>query len=211
MNPTEWEKRVEAVFTKRDGERTYFLERACILGAVFILMASAPLAALVPDSWLQVDSLAALDHWARGIWPKLNHDAGVLDAASPVRGMRYSLFVLYCISIMAVVLLVTVPMAWRSIKSSSERLTYPQSSALWKIPVALLFLIYWNVIETGFFGSTTSVGRGITLTWSLWLWTALVWGASAMTLGGAMVVLAKIWTHGRPENSYEYMQRMPRE
>lgn len=211
MNPTEWEKQIEAVFTKRDGAWTYSIERACIFGALVILMASAPVAALVPNSWLQVDLLAAIDNWARGVWPKLHHDAGVLDAASPMRGVRYSLFLLYCVGVMIIVLAVTVPASWRSIKISSERLTYPQSSALWKIPIALLVLIFWNVFETGFFGSKTSVSRGITAGWALWFWTALLWGAFSMTLGATMIVAAKIWTHGRPEGSYEYLQRMPRE
>ena len=80
-----------------------------------------------------------------------------------------------------------------------------------KIPVALLFLTFWNVVETGLLTSNASMARAITNGSILWFWTALVWGAFSMTLGAAVIVLAKLWTHGQPENSYEYLQRIPRE
>lgn len=171
-------------------------------------MVSAPFAAMVPDSWLQLDAVAAIDRWGRGIWPKLYHDAGALDAANPMRGVRYVLFLLYCVTVTIAVLVITFPITWQAIGRSSERLTYPQSGALWKVPLGLLFLLFWNIFETGFFTSDTSVSRAIAGSSVLWFWTALLWGAFGMTWGMAGILVAKMWTHGPPENSYEYKQRM---
>ncbi len=177
LNPGELEKRAETVFAERDGEWTYLIERICVFGTILVLMVSAPFAAIVPDNWLQLDVLVGIDRWGREAWPKLYHDAGVLDGTSVVRGVRYALFVLYCVGVAIAVLSVTIPITWQAISRSSERLTYPQSRSLWKVPLGLLLLLLWNGFETGLlFGSDTSVSRAIIGGYGLWLWTALTWG-----------------------------------
>jgi len=211
LNPTEWDKEVEAVFTQRDGDRTFLIERIFVFGVISVLMGSALVVWAIPDIWFGSGILAADDQWFRGIWPKLARDAAVLDTASPLRGTKYALFVAYCVGVTFAVVTLMLPIVWRAIGKSSQRLTYPQSRALWIIPLALLFLIYWNGFETGFFGSDTSVARAITRGSVLWFWTALLWGASAMALAATAIVVAKLWTHGLPENNYEYYQRRGRE
>lgn len=207
MNSTPSKIEDEAIFSRRDGERTYLIEMLCIFGVISILMVSALVFAIMPNNLLESDSIAAIDHWARSNWPKLDHDAKVLDASTPGRGARYSVFLVYCAGVMIVFLGTTLPITWWAITKSSERLSYPQSSALWKIPIGLLVLLLWNVFETFSFGSNTSVSRAIIGSSTLWFWTALLWGAFGMTWGGVGIVVAKLWIHGLPENKYEYEQR----
>jgi hypothetical protein len=202
-------KSAEGVFTRRDGEHTYFIEAVCLFGPICILMISALVYALIPNSWLEVDALIALGDWGRSVWPKLDYDAEMLDVSG--RGMAFTLYVLYCAGVLILHFSLMLPITWWAIGKSSERLTYPQTSAFWAIPLALLILVFWNVFERGFFGSSTSASRALTGGSVLWFWTALVWGGLAMFLGGAIVVIAKLWTHGRPEDRDEYERRISRE
>lgn len=124
-----------------------------------------------------------------------------------MRGTKYALFVVSCGVVMMVFLIIMMPLMWRAIRQSSERLSYHQSTALWKVPVCLVFLVYWIFFETLLFDGGTSLGRAITGSGILWFWTALVWGSFAMSLGAVVILLAKLRAHGVPENSYEYNQR----
>lgn len=198
----------EAVFTRRDGERTHAIEQASLFGCIVILMASALVVAFVPGSWIQSDMLMGVTDALRGAWPKLDHDVAQLQAEDPARGQKYAVFAAYCAVVTFLFSIVAVPVTWWAIGRSSVRLTYPQSRALWKIPVALAVLVLWMFFETISFDGDTGMGRTLTRSGGLWFWTALLWGGLAMLWGGAVIVAAKLWRHGMPETADEYDQRI---
>jgi len=182
-----------------------------VFGPLLVLVVSGFLIATIPDTWFASNTAAAIDHWARLFWPKLDHDATVLDARAPLRGAKYVTFVLYCASIIVANLLVVFPITWRAINKSSKRLTYLQSSALWRVSIGMLLLGFFAVLDTEVIGSDTSMGRVIANSSFLWFWTALLWGALSMTLGAIAILVAKLWKHGRPESNEDYHRRRTRD
>ncbi len=130
----------EAVFTRRDGERTHAIVQASQFGCIVILMASALAITIIPESWIQSDMLMGITDALRGGWPKLDHDVAQLQAEDPARGQKYAVFAAYCAAVTLIFSIVAAPTVWRAIGRSSVRLTFPQSGALWKIPVALAVL-----------------------------------------------------------------------
>lgn len=198
----------EAVFTRRDGELTHAIEQAGMFGCLVILMVSALAAAVIPARWLQSDMLTGITDALRAAWPKLDHDVAQLRAEDPARGQKYAVFAAYCGVVTLLFSAAAAPLTWWAIGRSSVRLTYPQSRALWAIPIALAVLVIWIFFETISFDGDTGKGRALTRSGVLWFWTALQWGALAMFWGGAVIVAAKLWRHGMPETPDEYDQRM---
>lgn len=137
------------MFTRQDGDRTFVIERACCFGVFFVLMASALFVAVMPLSLFQTNLFATIDQWGRSIWPKLRYDTGMLDMLGPPLGTKFALFELYCAGVSTAFLAIMLPVTWCAILRSSQRLTYPQSSAFWKVPIALIVVIYFAFLKRG--------------------------------------------------------------
>lgn len=201
-----------ALLAPEDNLHAQGLARSYFYASVIVIMCSAVVFALVPNSWFESDILASSSKWAREIWPKLDHDATVLDARANLRGTKHIVFVIYCGFVMLTGSAIALPLIARSIlMRASRRLTYPESGVWWKALLCVLVLVYFNVFETSLVGSSQRLGRSVTDSWFLWFWTALLWWALFIAAGTAIVFAIRLCRYGFPESKEDYLWRKNRE
>jgi hypothetical protein len=167
----------EAVLlVSQDDKRTLAIANGYFYGSLIFIMCSAVLFAALPSAWFTAGMLDTLGREVRLFWPKLDHEAAVLNAIAPGRGSKYSIFILYCISTLAAGTILTLPIILRSMLSGGfGRLTSGEASAWWRAPVVLLFFVVLAILEAGFLGGDTKVGQAIAEGWGLWFWGAFLW------------------------------------
>jgi hypothetical protein len=190
-----------ALLVPAEDQHTYLMAKRYFYGSVLFIMCSAALFAVLPNTWFTSEMLTALGRWGRLIWPKLDHDATILDVEMPARGIKYVIFVLYCASIMAVGTIVMLPIIVRGLWSGApRRLTYVESGVWWKALFGISVLVFFTVFDTALIGSDTRLGRSVTNAWGLWFWTALLWWMLFMALGTLIVFAVRRWKYGIAEN-----------
>jgi hypothetical protein len=188
--------------------RRYLVFMVAVSLAFFVLAFTF---AALPNLWFVGDLFTALDHFGRSAWPKLAHDAAILDERVPLRGTKYVILMQCCLGMTIVACVAVLPVNWRLISLPSNWVSYPVAKGLGRaFLIGILFLGFVVFFDPLLIGSDARKARGITNSFLLWFWMPLLWWCLAMVVSLATVIAAQIWKHGWPESEEEYRARKGR-
>lgn len=193
-----------ALLVPQDDARTYALAKGYFYGSLVFIMCSAALFAVLPNVWFASEMCDALSREARLVWPKLDHDVPILEAVASGRGIKYSIFVLYCACILMAGTVIKLPTIIHGLlRGGDQRLAHSEAQVWWKALAGIVILAYFTLFDTGLVGSPLKLGHTVTLSWGVWFWTALLWWMQFMAFGTLVVFTARRLRFGPAGEEWE--------